>query len=433
MAVDSEAVFIQRLSELGLTERAERFKTLGWRTHGLFAFALPAGGSGVVNEDDFVRTIVRPVFELADDAPLPPAAAAVRRLWFESHTITVGDLRQKVERTDSDMPRKVPQAEREARKELLRAKLAPTILLEADLEPANCVIDRVIQMLEEGVLEYVAWEDLPKRDQELATAPSKKRWAPDGGGIVKEQSVRAQPVADISTSLRISLALQRRGYAMELGGLMSCEVHEKIRAKLIGALMRESPDERYSPASLDQVRAADREIWKMLSRQAKGKLRAPSSVDRPPLEALVDGVLASMDVNLLLMPLAKAGGGDRSTKAPGTPEKHDKVASGKTKKRSAQVKKLREQLAEAKQRQHVVQRPQGGAPKGGGKGKQKGPAMPRALVGGVAQTADGKRICFGFNLGSCSKVQPGEECDRGLHLCTKKGCGGRHPASECPL
>ena len=200
MAVDSEAVFEQRLTELGLAGQSARFKDLGWKTHGLFAFAVPAGSSGIVDDAQFTANVVRPLFQLAADADLPSEAAALRRLWFESHTLTVGDLRQKVERTDVDAPRKVPNAEREARKDALRKKLALTVQLDGDLEPANCLIDRVIQMIEEGVLEYIAWEDSPKRDQELAVAPSRKRWAADNGGVVKEQTIRVQPTTGVGSS-----------------------------------------------------------------------------------------------------------------------------------------------------------------------------------------------------------------------------------------
>ena len=436
MAVDSAAVFGARLAELNLLERLPRFLALGWSTHGNFAFALPAGAGGSVDDDEFSRKVVRPLFELADADEMPAAASAVRRLWFESHTLTVSELRSKLERTEGDGPRKVPQAEREARKAAIRARLSPGLLVEGDLEPANCVIDRFCQMLDEGVLEYVAWEDVPKREQELAAAPAKRKWAADAAGVVREKVVRVDPAADVSSALRVSWALQRRGVALELAGLMGYEVHERIRNKLMTALTRESPDPRYATASLDQLRAADKEIWKQLSNQARGKLRANTPADAPPLEALVDPVLAMLEVNLILMPLPKAGGAKRK---PGDKDQDspDRAKSTRSRRRSKQVENLRRQLDEARapggSRPQARQQPVAGKVGEKGRGRGFGPAMPKLLWGGVAETADGQRICFGYNLGTCTKVAPGEKCDKGKHQCTRKGCGGLHKALDCAL
>ena len=436
MAVDSEAVFRQRLEELGLQERAATFGNLGWASHGLFAFAVPAGAGGTIEDEVFVTKVIRPLFELGPEDALPALAAAVRRLWFESHTLTVGELRQKLERTDQDAPRKLPQAEREARKEAIRKRLAPGLDIEGDLEPANCVVDRMGTMLDEGVLEYVAWEDVPKRDQELAAAPIKRKWAADAAGVVREKAVRQDPAADTSTALRVSWALQRRGVALEIAGLMTYEAHEKIRLKLISAITKDTPDPRYAPASLDQTKAADREIWRQLSKKAKGQLRAKTPMDPPPLEAFIEDILKSMEVNLILMPLPKAGGQTRK-RDPDGDESPEKTENTRSKRRAKQVQSLKKQVEEA--RASNTQQPHanaGGKPAGGGKsgdrgGKTWGPPMPKQLWGGVATAEDGQRLCFGYNLGTC-KVK-GERCDKGLHACTRKGCGGKHPASECVM
>jgi hypothetical protein len=385
-----------------------------------------------VDDDKFSPKVIRPLFELAADDEMPAATPAVRRLWFESHTLTVSELRSKLERAEGDGPRKVPQAEREARKAAIRARLSLGLLVEGDLEPANCVIDRFCQVLDEGVLEYVAWEDVPKREQELAAAPAKHMWAADAAGVVREKIVKVDPSADVSSALRVSWALQRRGIALELAGLMGYEVHERIMNKLMSALTRDSPDPRYSPASLDQLRAADKEIWKQLSNQARGKLRANTPADAPPLEALVGPVLAMLEVSLILMPLPKAGGS--KSKPDGNDQGSlDGAKNTRSKRRSKLVEGLRKQLDEARALRSST-KPQSTG-KGGdkGRGRRVGPAMPKQLWGGVAETPDGQRICFGYNLGTCSKVAPGEKCDKGKRRCTRKGCGGVHRALDCAL
>ena len=49
--------------------------------------------------------------------------------------------------------------------------------------------------------------------------------------------------------------------------------------------------------------------------------------------------------------------------------------------------------------------------------------MPKQLAGCTPCTEDGKPYCFAFNLGTCSSPT---DCEKGLHLCCKKGCGKKH-------
>ena len=45
-------------------------------------------------------------------------------------------------------------------------------------------------------------------------------------------------------------------------------------------------------------------------------------------------------------------------------------------------------------------------------------------------SADGKRVCFGFNLGTCKTNRPRGE--RGEHCCSRRNCYGPHPQTSCP-
>ena len=68
--------------------------------------------------------------------------------------------------------------------------------------------------------------------------------------------------------------------------------------------------------------------------------------------------------------------------------------------------------------------------KGKGKGKEaRGPPMPKALQGMFAKNEKGESLCYGFNLGTCIKCQPGVACDKGLRCCCK--CFGPHPQLDC--
>ena len=56
----------------------------------------------------------------------------------------------------------------------------------------------------------------------------------------------------------------------------------------------------------------------------------------------------------------------------------------------------------------------------GGRGSDGQGALPRGLIGGMTHFGD-RRLCFGFNLGQCKDVKPGEPCSRGWHLCCALG------------
>ena len=76
-------------------------------------------------------------------------------------------------------------------------------------------------------------------------------------------------------------------------------------------------------------------------------------------------------------------------------------------------------------------RPKGkGKAKGKTKGKRKGKKgsndLPEGLEKGEKRTTSGEKFCFGFNLGTCSDVKPGEKCRRGWHKCMYKGCEKNH-------
>jgi hypothetical protein len=62
--------------------------------------------------------------------------------------------------------------------------------------------------------------------------------------------------------------------------------------------------------------------------------------------------------------------------------------------------------------------------KSAGKGSQV--KLPRELLDlgdCTAKTATGDAICFAFNLGGCDNVGSAGRCNKGLHVCMKRGCG----------
>ena len=101
--VDSEVVFKARCKEIGLTSTTfDDLKAKGWNTFGNFAFSVSTN-PGQVSDRDFETKIATPV--LGDAAHVD--APKLRRLLFESYTMTASELRRKVDNNETDAPKNV--------------------------------------------------------------------------------------------------------------------------------------------------------------------------------------------------------------------------------------------------------------------------------------------------------------------------------------
>ena len=173
MDVDSTEVFMQRARHHGLTKLEERFKTLLWATYSLFALAVPSTGNGMVDADLFTKNVVDVLCEEEnkDEGQGPsPHAAGIRRLWFESHVISVGDLLKRIDREDDDAPRRVAPPERDARKQKLRDRLAPGLRVQGKTDPGDSVINRFLNIIDTS---------FPTDNRELEAKPFKSEWPTD--------------------------------------------------------------------------------------------------------------------------------------------------------------------------------------------------------------------------------------------------------------
>ena len=117
--------------------------------------------------------------------------------------------------------------------------------IEGALEPSHTLIDKVAQMVDDGVVKYIAWDECTTREDELAGVKKDKFWKADAQGFLKEATTDAPSRADIS-DLRLKLALQRRAIAFELGALCSYEVHEHWANKLIAEYLRPARSEEHT-------------------------------------------------------------------------------------------------------------------------------------------------------------------------------------------
>ena len=143
-----------------------------------------------MDEEAFWSNVVQKCYPEMDDTEEPPKTAALRRLWYESHIIAMSELRNQVERTGEDIPRHIPMAEREARKDLLKKRLHHGLEVVHEHDPADCTINRFLSMLETNVPTWLPWERCPTFHQEVTTTGKKGQILPDRDGVLKERTVK---------------------------------------------------------------------------------------------------------------------------------------------------------------------------------------------------------------------------------------------------
>jgi hypothetical protein len=256
-----------------------------------------------------------------------------------------------------------------------------------------------------------------KKDRELKT---------DARGFVREALVPTHVVADTTSDLKLKNAFVRRGLAFDQAQVMSFSTHEKLVALFFTEYLREQPV-GFARVSQDQLMRADRDFFRRLQELTRGGIR-PSMDGSRPIDGLMQGVLDSAAVQMLLLPLRGGGGG------PKLYAEGENGQPGEGKSRRAKKNAKRKATEMEKKNQTTSQRDKGGKGEKKGDRNKDSPTMPRALLGNSSKTADGRNICFSFNLpGGCSeKIARGGKCHRGLHVCCKPGCAAAHPLAEHP-
>ena len=150
--VDSKVVFKARCNEIGLAGMTcDELKRRGWNTFGNFAFSVSTN-PGQVTDRDFETKIAAPV--LGDAAHVD--APKLRRLLFESYTMTASELKRKVDNNETDAPKKLRVQEVASRFVSLQAKLDP-IRIESVMGPSHQLINLIAQCLEDGRVRYIEW------------------------------------------------------------------------------------------------------------------------------------------------------------------------------------------------------------------------------------------------------------------------------------
>ena len=181
---------------------------------------LPPGSKEA--DDDFVTYIK----SLHDPPPSVGALSSLRRLWVESHTLWLADMKHQVERSADSAPRKLPQPERGARQEEQRRRL-PGVDITGSMEPSNALVDLIAQMREENVLKYVELSSCTSRQQELQLVRKDNFMKVSSSGQLVAVTPEVEVKADTSTDLKIRSAMTRRALAFDQFGIVAFSSMEK--------------------------------------------------------------------------------------------------------------------------------------------------------------------------------------------------------------
>ena len=401
--LESKAVFEARATALGLTDlQIGALQAEDLNTFGDFAYCcsyIPGPGSDEKPFTDFL-------------AKLFPAGVSIglmtkmRRLYFQAHTMALVDLKASIDRTEDQPVRKLAIPERAARHESQKTRL-PGIRLEGEYECSHLLIDKVQNQYDTNEVRYIPPEECVKRDQEvlgkkvdetLRLAINKK------SGEFTAEKEEEKHMVELSSDLALRNAFLRRGLAYDQCGILTHATHESWIAVLFKALA-EPAEDGFHRVSTQQIIKADQKMFVLLAQETRAGI-IPVLGAALPLELAMIKLMTMPALQLALAQRQKPmgagkGQGGKGGRSQPYPEQKDR-----------------------------------GRGKGRGKGRgQKGGRGDKKTVpqGCCAKTADGKFLCYAYNGEGCAEVnvKPGERCQRGYHLCGRKGCHGEHPLGEC--
>eukprot|EP00435_Cladocopium_sp_Y103_P052082 s1454_g16.t1 len=184
--IDSNVVFEARAIAIGIPEEVvQAMATRGWTTHATF----------------FTNGVIIPLLNDPDHVHAPK----LRRLFFESHTLTAADLRRKIDASEQEAPRKLPPPEIAQRMELLQPRVGPLVIGNA-LEPSHHLVNAVVQCVEDGRVRYLEWACCTSRSQEVNNVkedPELKIWKTDSAGNIRASSKGPDIKAVLDTELDV--------------------------------------------------------------------------------------------------------------------------------------------------------------------------------------------------------------------------------------
>ena len=151
---------------------------------------------------------------------------------------------------------------------------------------------KFVQMVEDGVLRYVPWNELTEQEAELLGQRRVRDWRANSNGVLHERTSEQGERANVGTDLQLRFGLQERSLAMKVGGSCSFDGDRET-----GKNKRKHPGK--DDTAKERERKKRKEEPKKGPRMPKGLIGMCS--------ATPDGVLICYGWNLGTCQDAKAG------------------------------------------------------------------------------------------------------------------------------
>ena len=183
-SLDSKEVWTSTCKSLGISdEDLAKLAAANVDTMGALAFAAPLPMNGTAADEgklvDFLKLAL-------GAEPNAVKLVPYRRLWWECSMRAMGEMKARVERTDSAEPVKVPLVERTARLAEQKRRLTG-ITCTPEIEPSHKLVDMVFQMAADQVISWIPWEKLTSRAGEVAQTQTELSIKFEASGNLKLQ------------------------------------------------------------------------------------------------------------------------------------------------------------------------------------------------------------------------------------------------------
>lgn len=388
---DSVATFAHRAKEVQLADaHVQALRDQDISNFNNLAFAV-CSQPGQIDTQRF-QDLIDAVFPLGASLGLQ---ASLRQLAYESLTVAVAAIKQRIESTEEGVVRKLPAHERDERQRRQNQRING-LIISGDYEPAHSVVDAFVAMLEESVLKILPLSKCISREQELAQAKVDKQIV-----VMENQQLQIKPKTltgetNLSTELRVHNAMIRRGLAMDQAGLMSFNVHDKIMREFLGHLTRQQPVGFRGP-DIQSILRADQELWVRCSETCRSELRVRAD-GKLPLDEAAEEHYMSAPILFHLLPLPSGKSNKRARSSSGSQPRKKEKKEKKVKKDAKRTK------------------------------------LPETLKGYSGVNKSKPRICYNYNLAhGCTLDTTTDKgmtkCQRGVHQCIK--CHGSHSLTAC--
>ena len=166
--VDSKAAFERRCKDKPAEDVFTKLAANGVETFASLAYACgtPQEKPSTREFDDFAAQIL-------GAGPTVGAAALLKRLDFESVSFVIAQLRQSVSSESTETVRKLPLAEKQARADEQRVRLAG-VMIERDMVPSHELVDLCSHMNDVNAATWIAPSKCTSREAELQHSSDKR-------------------------------------------------------------------------------------------------------------------------------------------------------------------------------------------------------------------------------------------------------------------